>query len=441
MAWIGIDIGTTFLKGAVLDLDAMAVRRFQRLPAPPFLPDLPPGHREIDPLQVLASVEELLSLLGGERCDGLVLCGQMHGLVLLDSAGRPLSNAISWTDQRAAGVCFDEIAGSITEKERIELGSEFRPGLPVSVLYWLKARGALPQGAIPCSLPDFVAARLCAARPCTESTNAAASGAFHLGTRGWHQGVLGKLGLERLCWPAIHRTGERIGYWNGAPCHTPVGDQQCALAGALLEAGELSVNISTGSQVAMLAEAGSWRSAACQVRPYVDASELKTVTHIPGGRAVTALIDLLTELAAASRHDLWPYIERAARAVPQTDLRADLAFYPGPCGDRGRLENLHEGNLTAGHLFRAAFESMADNYASCARRLDPSGGWRRVVFSGGLSRRVPVLREAVERRLGLPGRLAPAADETLLGLLVLALAWSGREPSPAAAAERVRSIQ
>jgi sugar (pentulose or hexulose) kinase len=439
MSYIGIDLGTSFLKGAVLDLGCLEIRHVEREPFPDFLPGLPALYREVDPWQILAQVESLLERLleHAPDCQGLVLCGQMHGLVMIGGEGEPSSNYISWSDQRAAGDCFDELARRVGPEERRQLGNEFRASLPLAVLFWFRENGALPAGEVaPASLAEFVAARLCRAPPVFEPTEAAACGALNLETLGWHHGVLRKLGLDGLRWPPVRPAGELAGRWRGLPCHTPVGDQQCALVGALLEEGELSLNIATGSQVALISprlDFGSYTT-----RPYFDGNYLKTITHIPAGRALNALIGLLTELAETPRPDPWSYIEAEVGRVAATDLRAHLAFYPGPCGDRGALENLHEANLSVGHLFRAAFESMADNYLACAGRLSPAKDWGRVVFSGGLARRLEALRNPVAARLQSPCRLSPSAEDTLLGLLLLALAFSGRQPSVRAGAELFR---
>jgi sugar (pentulose or hexulose) kinase len=435
--FLGLDIGTSFLKGAVLDLDAGEVRHVHRLAFPEFLPGLPPLYREVDPYRILSQVEALLGRLVdyAPDCSGIVFCGQMHGLVLVDEQGEPVSNYISWSDQRAlephasgAGSHFDVLAARVTENERSELGNEFRPSLPLSFLFWFNEQKFLPAGEIlPASLPDFVVARLCGCLPSVDATHAAAYGAYNLPTRDWHREVIGNLGLERLRWPRFRATGGAVGYWNGIRCHAPVGDQQCALAGSLLADDELSLNISTGSQVAQVADGFS--TGDYQTRPYFDGRFLKTITHLPAGRALNSLVRLLSELAQAqqiSMEDPWQYIERAVSRAPETDVRASIAFFAGPCGDRGAFENLHEGNLTVGHLFRAAFESMAQNYRNATFRLAPKRNWKRLVFSGGLARRVEILRHLISEKLNAPYRLSPSAEDTLFGLLILALVFSGR---------------
>jgi sugar (pentulose or hexulose) kinase len=448
MDYIGIDLGSSYLKGAVLDLDGLAIRHIERLPFPEPIAGLPATFREFDPGEVVAVTRALLERLlqHAPEAQGCVMCSQLHGLVLTDDLGRPLSNIINWQDQRAlqplaqsSGTYFDEINRRITTEERRQLGNEPRPGVPLCFLFWLAQNQALPRDhALAASLPGFVAANLCGSAPALDITNAFAHGALNVETGAWHQSIITKLGLEGVGWPPIVPQGAVVGELRlgsrALPLFAPVGDYQCSQAGALLEPGELSVNISTGSAVIQMAEGREFGD--YQTRPWFDGRHLKTITHIPGGRALNALVRLLSELAQAQGvklRDPWDYILEQSSQVATSDLRVDPAFYFSAVGDRGAITNACEENLDVGHLFRAAFEGMADNYARCARRICPAGSWQRLVFSGGVALKTPLLRQLICERLGQMHRLAPSEEDTLLGLLVLGLTFSGRTKSVATA--------
>jgi sugar (pentulose or hexulose) kinase len=107
----------------------------------------------------------------------------------------------------------------------------------------------------------------------------------------------------------------------------------------------------------------------------------------------------------------------------------DLAFFASSCGDEGAITHMREAELTVGHLFRAAFQNMAGNYARCAERLRPIGAWDGLVFSGGLARKLPLLRRIVAEALQREYRLCPEQEDTLFGLLALGLAYTGRAAS------------
>ncbi len=388
----------------------MAVRQTARVPFPDFIAGLPESHREVDPAAVLAAVHALLD--GMPACDAVVVCGQMHGFVLVNERGEAMSNYVSWLDQRVSASEFSGMAARLTEQDLAEIGNEFRASIAVCQLAHAK-----PTDVTPVTIADYVIGRLCGVAPVMEPTQAAAFGALRLGTLEWHDGVIGKLGLEGVRWPRVVPSGSVVGHWRGTPVYASVGDQQCALAGALLRDREISVNIGTGSQVAMLVDRMS--ADGVQTRPYFGGRFLRTITHIPGGRALSALLGLLGELGAVGEEEAWRKIEEAVAGTPGTDVSASIAYYPGPCGDSGWFRGLREDNLTVGHLFRAVFESMAGNYRECAGRLDPGRLAEGIVFSGGVARRNALLRELTGVAIGLPSRLSPHPEDTMYGLLVL----------------------
>jgi sugar (pentulose or hexulose) kinase len=456
-SFIALDLGTSSIKGAVIDLDRLRLAHVQSVPFPAPIPGLPPLFCEIDPGQVVSAVGSLLERLlpHAPNCAGVVTCGQMGGLVLATGGGAPLSNCISWRDQRllmmrppasapsGAGTYWDLFQQRLSPAERRQLGNELQPGNPLSLLFWLAQEKRLPgPGAIAATLPDFVLARLCGAAPGPELTLATSS--INLETLDWHHAAFARLGLESVRWPALRGLREPVGRiaigGSSLPCYAPVGDHACALAGAFIGEGELSLNISTGSQASLLTarlELGNY-----QTRPFFDGRFLNTITHIPAGRALNVLLGLAGELAAAQGvqlDDPWPVIQQAVAAVSETDLDVDLAFFPSPVGQRGAISNIREGNLTLGQLFYGAFRNMADNYAACARRLAPDRKWNTLVFSGGLAQKLERLREMILARFDCRYRLCASTEDTLIGLLALALVIDGRAPSVASAVETLRN--
>ncbi len=456
MRYLGLDIGSSFFKGAVLDLDARSLSHISREEAPHPIEGLDPAFREFDPEAMLERVRVLLERLQAAAPDaaGVLVCSQLHGVLLCDDAARPLSRFISWQDQRALqplpggdATCEAEINRLIGEAERRELGNEHVPGVPLNNLYWLKRHGALPAlpGGRPlvASLPYFIAARLGGGELVADVTNAYGLGALDIRTLGWHRPVIETLSLDGLRWPRVVPQGTVIGEWRAGgkalPIFAPVGDYHCAHVGALLGADELSINISTGSAVARIADGAE--TGDFQTRPWFDGRYLKTITHIPGGRALNALVRLLSELAAAqgvTLDDPWPYIVSEAARADGDGLEVDPAFYASSMGRRGTARGLREENMTVGHVFHAAFAGMADNYAKAAARLAPQHGWERLVFSGGVARKTAALRHLICGHLGSAHRFAPSEEDTLFGLLVLASAFTGRTASVHAAIESFR---
>ncbi len=452
MSFIGIDLGTSFIKGAVLDLETCQLRHIHRQPFPPQLPDRNPLLCEFNPDEIISAFLSVLETLlaAAPDCSGIVMCTQMHGMVLMNELGNALSPCMTWRDQRSTmphpsepGTYFDVMTRRIGGGQVVSLGNELRPGTPSSFLFWLAESGGLGAGLTPVSIPDFVLSKLTGSPPGVEATNGMAYGLLNLETLDWHHDVIEALGLSRLRWPVVRKHGEVVGHLSvggkTVPCYTPVGDYQCALLGALLAEDELSLNISTGSQVSRLTSAlkmGDYQS-----RPYFEGKFLNTFTHIPAGRALDVLVDLAGELARAQQggcEDPWPYIGQEALKLDETDLRVDLNFFSSPFGDRGGVSNIQQRNLTLGHLFRAAFNNMTDRYDRCAQRIWPEQAWQRLVFSGGLIARVESLRQVIQKRFKSEYRMAPFAEDTLTGLLILAQAWSGGADSIQSATNDLR---
>ncbi|RIK36843.1 MAG: hypothetical protein DCC55_26065 [Chloroflexi bacterium] len=452
MSLLALDLGTTFIKGAVLDLDALRINHVRRQPFPPPLSGRPSLFYEVDPQVVVQTVRALIDelLVTAPHCTGVILCTQMHGLVLTAPDGQALSNCITWQDQRvltahpSGGTFFERLADQVSPQERLQLGNELQPSRPLCYLYWMAETGQLPaEPAYPVGLADFVIANLCQTTPAMESTGAGAHSAFNLATLDWHHALIERLGVDTLQWPALRPFGEVVGELSSAgrslACYTPVGDHQCAVVGALLGDDELSLNISTGSQASTVTP--TWQPGDYQTRPFFDGHFLNTVTGIPAGRALNHLVNLLNELARSqgvTLADPWPYIAAQATAIKETDLSVNLSFFDSVGGKQGAITHIREENLTVGHLFHAAFQNMAENYHAAAHRLSPALPWRGLVFSGGLAQKVDVLRDLAQHRFQLPYRLSPSSEDTLLGMLALGLVATGQVRSVAEATKTLR---
>jgi len=453
MHYIGIDLGTSFIKGAILDLETLSVGRTKHIPCPSPLLGLPLLHAEFDPERFVAATRHLIEGLLAETsdCQGVLMCGQMGGLVLVSPRGQAASNYISWLDRRLLephpsghGSYFDALLARLTLDDWVALGREIRPGTPLSYLFWFVENRESPPIRSVATLPDFVLARLCGSIPITHPSNAV--GAINLSSHEWHFALFDRLGLGNVRWPALREINEPVGEVRAGGrrlrCYPPVGDHPCALAGVLLDFGELSLNISTGSQVSLrseYAEPGDY-----QTIPFFDGQFLRRISNLPAGRALNALVRLLSELAEAEGvplPDPWPYIAKAAAAKPASDLRAHVTFFPTPVGDSGSLTNIREENLTVGDLFRAAFVNMVENYYASALRLSSGQSWRRLVFSGGLTQKLELLRCLIVEKFQREYRMCSTTDDTLQGLLVLALVASGRVGSVHAAMEMLREAQ
>ena len=241
-------------------------------------------------MDAVRSLIDGLMVASTDAVDRLVMCSQMHGLVLTTARGSPRWNLITWQDQRTLqphpsgqGAYFDVMAQRVNPTLLRQLGNETDPGRPVSFLFWLAEQGLLTDPSlIPASLPiSFSPTYARRSRSPTAPTPPLTAHSI------WRPTI----GTSR-CWPAwawivcvglgLVPHGAVVGALElggrTVPCYTPIGDLQCALLGALLDYGELSLNVATGAEVTLLRphlEFGDF-----QTRPYFDGGCLTTIPNV-----------------------------------------------------------------------------------------------------------------------------------------------------------------
>ncbi|MCA9066479.1 MAG: hypothetical protein KDA96_25600 [Planctomycetaceae bacterium] len=430
MRVLGLDVGSSSIKGAILDTVSGEIAHFVSRPFPAPVRSSTAGAFEVAPVAVeqgvCAVVRQLLTLAPEAR--SLFVSGQMGGTVLVDSAGAYRSNYVSWRDQRATvrpetgATRLEEIRERWNQDVMASLGNELQPGSSSTICYCLQQTSGIPNDAIPVSIADAVLGRLCGSAPRMHVTHAI--GMVNLFTLDWHREAYALLGLEELTFPGLIHDLAPCGDWSidnqTLAVYGTYGDQQCALRGAGLQPNEMSINVSTGSQVSM--RTAEYSAGRYQGRCYFGGDVLKTMTHLPAGRSLNVLVDLLTELATAegvTLQNVWQTIASRSDAAESTGLEVDLAFFSGPLGSTGSITGITTENLTVGQLFRAAFLAMAQNYRRCADWLDPDGTWDSVVICGGMTRTIPLLRQRIQELFPQPLR-ETVGDETMLGLLEIA---------------------
>src|SRR5689334_23206250 len=135
-AIVGIDIGTSAVKGLAIDGDG-TVRSRAEAEVPLSTPR--PGWSEQEPEDWWRATRHVLGELesAAGRPAGIGLSGQMHGLVALDAGDRVLRPAILWNDQRTGAECA-EIEARIGLGRLIELtGNRALTGFTAPKLLWL----------------------------------------------------------------------------------------------------------------------------------------------------------------------------------------------------------------------------------------------------------------------------------------------------------------
>jgi xylulokinase len=231
---IGIDVGTTGVKAVRISETGEVLARAEE-EYPLSIPQ--PGWAEQDPEDWWRATQRTFAAEGGP----LGLAGQMHGLVLLDAAGKVLRPAILWNDQRTGAECA-EIEETIELERLIELtGNRALPGFTAPKLVWVRrhepdvwervAHVLLPK--------DYVRFRLTGERV-IDAAEASGTLLFDVARREWSREVCEALEIPIEWLPPVRESTEIGG----------AGDQQAgALGVGVVGTGPLSVVLGTSGVV------------------------------------------------------------------------------------------------------------------------------------------------------------------------------------------------
>ncbi|TRZ50365.1 xylulokinase, partial [bacterium] len=213
--FLGIDTSTTSSKALLIDErgEMAAVAS-----SPHTLQTPRPLWSEQNPQEwweaVSASIRSVLKKagIGGEAVSAVSLTGQMHGLVLLDEAGKVLRPAILWNDQRTQAQC-DEIHRRVGKERFIQItGNVALTGFTAPKILWVaqnepevykKARHVL--------LPkDYIRYRL-TGKFAMDKADGAGTVLFDLRSRDWSKEILAALDIPDMWMPPTFEGPEFTG--------------------------------------------------------------------------------------------------------------------------------------------------------------------------------------------------------------------------------------
>lgn len=404
--YLVLDIGGTFLKGAIADVELGGLRGVRRRGGAALQPTSF-GPACLKPAELISEVRKIVRELSSEVSDisGILVTGQMHGWVITDDDLHPLTDVVTWRDDLTALVngtevpAVEQLREQLSETVLKSLGNELRTGLPISSLYARKTRGMLPDHGVVHSLISYVAHALVGTvkTHIMHDTDAAAHGLMNIAAASWDCEAVEKIQTKDLRLPEISSDVLQIGEdaLLGCPVFTAIGDQQASLLGVQLGRHQISLNIATGSQVSMVS---TKPLDSFQTRPYFEGAYLSTVTHIPAGRALNCLVSLVSELSDVRNDEIWQKISDKVKECRESDLEIDLSFFDSATGNHGFISNIVENNLSVGNIFRAAIEQMAETYHSIVQQMSDQNDFDEIVFSGGLTTRFTPLRDSIAVR-------------------------------------------
>ena len=450
---LALDQGTTSSRAIVFDEKgapvSVAQREFRQ-----YFPQ--PGWVEHDAEEIFRSQLACARLalkkarLRPERLTAIGITNQRETTVVWDRhTGKPAHRAIVWQDRRTADRCEVLIKEGLAEPIRAKTGLVIDPYFSATKLEWLLGnvsglreraeKGELLFGTIDC----WLAWKLSAGKlHVTDPSNASRTQLYDIHRGAWDESLLEIFGVPRAMLPEVlpssHVYGSVAKAMLGAevPLAGIVGDQQAALFGQGCHEAGMAKNtygtgcfllLNTGSE-AIASKSGlvTTRAAEAPVKQFA----LEGSVFI-GGAVVQWLRDGLRIIRKSLE------VERLAKSVPDS---GGVVFVPGFAGlgaphwdpyARGTIVGLTRGS-TAGHIARAALESIAFQSAELLRAMEQDCGQasKELRVDGGAAAN-DLLMQFQADLLGIPVVRPKVLETTALGAAYLAGlatgAWKSRE--------------
>ncbi len=458
MVFLGIDVSTTATKALLVDaagqvLAVHAVEYGFETPRPLWSEQDP----ELWWQGAMKSIRGVLAAAGlpGSAVTAIGLTGQMHGLVLLDEAGRVLRPAILWNDQRTQAEC-DEIHQRIARQRFLQItGNLALTGFTAPKVLWVRRHEPeLYRRARHILLPkDYVRLKL-TGEYAMDKADGAGTVLMDLKARDWSPEVLAALEIPPAWLPPLYEgtqitgrlTAEAAGACGllpGTPVAAGGGDQaaQAVGVGAVSE-GIVALTLGTSGVVFAAVD-----------QPLVE----------PGGRlhafchAAPGMWHLMGVMLSAAGSLRW-YRDTLAPGLPYDELLAPAAqvppgadgllFLPYLTGERTpHPDPLARGAFvgltvrhTRAHLTRAVLEGVAFGLRDAFDLLQASGlgAIRQVRLSGG-GARSPLWRQILADILEAELVTVNTTEGAAYGAALLAGVSAGAWPDiHAACAQAIR---
>jgi xylulokinase len=442
---LGIDIGTSTTKAVLWDAAAaqiVAISTGHEYP----IHKPQPNYAEQNPDDwwdaTVKAVRDVMQQVGKVNIAGISFSGQMHGVVLLDAAQKPLHPAIIWADQRSN----EQVVGLLeifTPDEFAQItGTLPAVGFMAATLLWLKTHQPelLARTKYVISPKDYVRLKMTGLVH-SEPSDAAATALFDIRSGNWSSTILEKTGLPADIFPPIVPSSAVVGELTataaselGLQVSIPViagcADQPAqAIGNGLIAPGKASVTMGSGGQVFVPLENITQTDPRLHIFNHAVPRRWYSLGAIlSAGLSLRWLRDVS---GLQGNPDAYPILSQEAASVA---AGADgLLFLPYLSGERTPHMNPHARGVffglsyhhTRGHLARAVMEGVTFALKQALDiSLELGGQVEAVIASGGGAESI-VWRQIMADIFGLPLYQSHITEQAAVGAALVAGVGAG----------------
>jgi len=446
MMYLGLDLGTSSLKGLVID-DSGAV--LAEATAPLNVARPAPGWSEQDPADWIAAAGTVLRALSGKvdlgAVAGIGLSGHMHGATVLDASDKVLRPCILWNDTRAHA---QAAALDADPRFRTISGNIVFPGFTAPKLVWMadEEPDLFAQVAKVLLPKDYLRLWLTGAHV-AEMSDAAGTSWLNVGARDWSDDLLAATGLTRDHMPALvegsaqsgglrSELAQEFGLRAGIPVAGGAGDNAATAIGlGIARGGQGFVSLGT-SGVLFAATDGYAPAPETAVHTFCHA--LPDTWHQMGViLAATDALNWFAGIAGASPAELTADLG----ALQAPDRALFLPYLGGErtplndAGIRGAFIGLDHATDRAAAT-RAVMEGVVYALVDCQQALAATGTQLDTLLAAGGGARSEYWLSALATALDLPIHVPQAGDygaalgAARLGLMAATGAGADAMPLP-----------
>ncbi len=427
---LSLDIGTSKIAAVAFDCCSYENVAVVSVVNKGTISGLPEGRHEQSPEIIRGQCLELLQqLVGsnkfvGDDVKAIAISGQMHGTLLVDSELKPLTNLITWCDQRAVNLT-ERINGHAWPVERT--GCYLRPGYGGATLALLTAENQIPRCATALTIADFIAAKLCGVAA-TEPTHAASWGIMNIRDNCWDREIVERLQIPHEILPAINNSSSvlgtlicDIGLSQCVRVCSPLGDNQASFIGTCgLKNDTLLLNLGTGGQISLPTGNFSVQES-LETRPMPFGNFLLVGASLCGGRSFALLKDFFKETVykftgkKLKDEELYRIMDTMTMETEQP-LIVDTRFGGTRINPlvRGSVSGIGTDNFTPGTLSLGFIHGMIKEL--CAM-VPPERfkDFTKVMASGNAVRKSPIAQKLIAEESGLECELINSGEEAATG--------------------------
>jgi gluconokinase len=454
--FVGVDVGTTNVKALALSPDLSQILAHASAPLTTLHPQ--PGYAEQDPAEIWSEFVKVMAEVSrevtkkGNVITHVAFCTAMHSLLPMDTNGKPLGNAILWSDNRAEAQADDlrttqKAVGKAIYKET---GTPLHPMIPLCKLAWFREHDPrmLHRTARFGSIKEFLWQKLTGEFEIDFSI-ATATGLFHEKKRQWSKRATTYAGVrpDQLSSPVptTHQRPyqprpdtEATGLPDGVILLIGASDGCLANLGAgAIKRGTATLTIGTSGAIRQTVRKPLRDAQGRLFCYYLD--EGYYVVGGPtnnGGNVLEWVSEKLTQ------QDTKTVLAEAETIAPGSD---GLLFLPYLQGERAPLWDasvrgayLHvDWQHTRAHFVRAALEGVLFNLLSINELLVDHTGSARVIHANGGFAQSTLWVQMLADMAGVPVRLNASNESGSMGAILLTMKAIGLVKTLDEAAERV----